>query len=412
MKERLKTLRNKREKENFSQGRNHFLTFFVLRAIKRRRAMQKRARTGILILLIALSSCQDNMNDITDFNIRSEDEDLIEAINSFGFSVLTQQATAQQSGTIVPLNHFQLMGILLNASEEPWHHEMLSTLALPGTEKDEINNSLKRILETLRKKEAAFASTIWYKNNIVLENDFMESTTFFFNTEFYAHSFNETITQEVESQLKLPENTNQQLSLEQVLEEKRGILALHFSSSIHPQGTAVIDSMLFSAPAATLRLPSIAITTEGRYFGNEQFHFIEIPTTIADVVINLVIPKQTDNAAEVLSSLTPEQWANCRRESTEEAYNLEVPDFSSDSLHATNKMIPDMGTTLISEAMPTMDSSQVAILSHIRLQMTTGKEKKTRSAKRMVVADKPFAYVMYEKKSNCILVGGTFFASH
>jgi len=367
-------------------------------------------RTGILILLIASSSCQDNISDVTDFTIRSEDQGLIEAINNFGFSALTDQAIAHQSRLTIPLNHYQRMGLLLNASDEPWHQEMLTSFGLPGKSAYEVNNSLKRILETLRKKERSFTSTFWYKDNIVLDNDFMESSSFFFNTEFYAHTFNETLTQEIENQLKLSEETKRQDPIEQTLEGKTGVLALHFNSTLHAQGNSVLDSLLFSTPSTTQRLPSIKITVEGRYFANEQFHFIEIPTTVADVCINLFIPLQSANAAETLSSLTPEQWANCRRESSEEAYNLEIPDVGSDCLYATKETIPSMGTTLISEATPMMDSSEVALLSHIKLQITKDNRKKSPATKRMIVADRPFGYVVYEKESNCILSVGTFFA--
>jgi serine protease inhibitor len=364
-----------------------------------------------LALLIATQGCQEEIENIADYNIRSEDEALIEVINSYGLQMLSTQVQEHKTQNIIPLNQFQLMGLLLNASDEPWHQEMLANYGVNDKSADEVNNSLKRILETMRQKMATFSSTVWYKNNIVLNNDFMESSTFFFNTNFYAHAFNSELEQEVETQLHLTSDTQLEKSLHDCIADKSGIIATNFLTRLQPEGSYSADSMLFNGQNATIRMPSVVISSQGHYYADEAFHFVEIPTATPDVYLNLFIPHGTDNIEAALTAVTAERWANCRRESQEEVYNLEIPDFNTDCLYSTNKTIPAMGTTLISESSPEMDSSQVSVLAHIKLEFDLERDKRRSDTKRMIVADKPLIYLIYEKKSNCILASGTFFAN-
>ena len=365
----------------------------------------------VLALLIAFQGCQEEIENIADYNIRSEDEALIEVINSYGFQVLSTQVQEHKTKNIIPLNQFQLMGLLLNASDAPWHQEMLVNYGVNNKSADEVNNSLKRILETLRQKMATFSSTVWYKNSIVLDSDFMESLTFFFNTDFYAHAFNSELEEEISTQLSLTSDTQKEKPLHDCIANKSGIIATNFLTRLQPEGSYSADSMLFNGQNGTIRMPSVIISSQGHYYADEAFHFVEIPTATPDIYLNLFIPHETDNIEAALNAVTAERWANCRRESKEEVYNLEIPDLNADCLSSTNKTIPAMGTRLISESSPELDSSQVSVMAHVKLVFALERDKNNSDTKRMIVADKPLIYLIYEKKSNCILAAGTFFAN-
>jgi len=358
--------------------------------------------------------CQDDSDEWSTYSIRSEDDVLIDAINQVGFSFISKFALSETSYNYIPINQFQLLGMLMNGAAPNWPNITNEHFNLNNMSQDEINNSMKRILESLRSDEIGLSTSCWYKDNITLTEGFTERACFFFDTDFIASPFSQNLAQDIRNHYSATDETIDKISIEDYTEKKTCVLVSNFSATLAPNDNYHTDSLLFYSPAGTKKIKSITIDCQGKYLSGNTLTFIEIPTNNSTTAIDLLIPVNGENTNETLANFTPELWADLRRESQTTEFKIRMPAIYEDCFCSAQQTLANSKIENLSEAAPVLDTSTIALLSRVNLKIpktnNTSGHTKSKTDVIEISANTPFSYILYEKKSGCILAIGTFFA--
>ncbi len=117
------------------------------------------------------------------------ESDLIEADNRFAFKLFREinQQEGDKNIFISPLSVAMALGMTYNGAAGSTQEAMRQTLELEGLSLQEVNESYRSLIDLLRnldpRVEFTLANSIWYRNTMSFEQEFLDVTRQFFDAE-------------------------------------------------------------------------------------------------------------------------------------------------------------------------------------------------------------------------------------
>ncbi|UCC80267.1 MAG: serpin family protein [Candidatus Zixiibacteriota bacterium] len=125
----------------------------------------------------------------------AEDGNLGASINSFGLKLFEEVIKEKEGKNVMisPLSVSMALSMVYNGAEGETREAMAGTLELNGTSIDKINESYRNLSQTLMTLDSAvvfqIANSIWYRQNLHVEDDFLDMNRSFFNAEISPCNF-------------------------------------------------------------------------------------------------------------------------------------------------------------------------------------------------------------------------------
>lgn len=125
----------------------------------------------------------------------AEESNIGASINSFGLKLFQEVIKTEKGNNVMisPLSVSMALTMVYNGAEGETREAMAGTLELNGTSIDEINESYRNLSETLTSFDSAvvfqIANSIWYRQGLRVEGDFLDMNRSFFNAEISPCNF-------------------------------------------------------------------------------------------------------------------------------------------------------------------------------------------------------------------------------
>jgi len=281
--------------------------------------------TGLVCLQCSKPSSPPPLADLPDSNSNNEitltDKQTIEASNRFGLKLFYEVNAAQAPGEnvfISPLSASLALGMTLNGAADSTRKAMASTLELAGMSPEEINQSYRRIIDDLTGLDPAvafdIANSIWYKQGFPISADFVDLNRTYFDAQVRGLDFNQfwaidTINHWVDI------NTHGKIT--EIIKEISPDAVMFLINAIYFKGdwtltfdTALTEEMDFTlGDGSVVTRPIMRTDTLLAYFENDLFQAVDLPYGDRSFSMTVFLPKPSHTPDEIISQLSPVNWA-------------------------------------------------------------------------------------------------------
>ncbi|MBE9467222.1 MAG: serpin family protein [Bacteroidetes bacterium] len=397
----------------------------------------------ILFLAIIIStffaSCDKNETHsphIPDINLNLKEQSLVNSSNKFGFDLFieTNKSEEQSKNIFVsPLSVSFALAMTYNGADNETKTAMENALRLNGLTADEINSSFKNIMNSFigldPKVTLDIANSIWYRENFLVEQNFIDINKNYYNAEVNALDFASPQALDIINNW-VATNTNNKIKtiIDKLSEQTVMILinAIYFKGNWkYKFEKADTDTKPFYMADGTTK-NVLMMQQEGDFncMSNELFKAIELPYGDEKFSMLIMLPNQDKTTNDIINELSDNNWNDWLNsfEKTK-SLNVIIPKFKYKYDKELNNILKIMGMEIAFSAganfskINPLESLFISKVIH-KTYVDVNEEGTEAAAVTAVVMDncigpanmfnanKPFVFAIKEKSTNSIIFIG------
>lgn len=398
-------------------------------------------------MLILTSAACDNETSIPDetpegtpyvaISLEQESSSLVKSSNTFGANVFKQVLQGEEENANVllsPLSIFQALSMARNGANGLTKDEMSEVLAFDKSQDADISEYQKRLVDALKKADNKIdlniANSIWYRNDITVESDFIQTNKDFFNAEVNALDFSDaknskrTINSWVEKQTngKIPEIVDE-ITPDHVMFL---INAIYFygqwQNEFDVKNTK--KETFYPELGAEVKVDMMHQEAYLGYANNDLFTMVEMPYGNGHFNMVALMPNEGKKVSDIVDAINDENWGAWMKSVHPQEVVLGFPKFKFEGDYELNNPLIRMGMPLAFSTMA--DFTDILKKSSIYISKVKHKtfievdEKGTEAAavtsveimttsmpqQTYFTANKPFLFAITEKDTHAILFMG------
>ena len=392
---------------------------------------------SISIVLLCLCGCFDlnvTRNIIRDGLELIEDPDVSSVASAntrFGFKLLHDLREREPGGNIFisPLSISIALTMTYNGAVGETERAMAEVLEIDGLDLSTINNSNKVLRNSLEapdpKVEISIANSIWYRQRIVFNPDFLERNRMFFGAEVAALDFSSpqaagTINEWVDT------NTNGKI--EKIVDRINPQTLLFLINAIYFKGnwqdefdsSRTRQGIFHLTDGSEKRVQMMRREGEYPYFRGEHFEATSLPYGDGRMSMYIFLPNHDSNLNRFLRNLDAGNWEGWISQFQNRRHELILPRFKleyevrlNEALEALGMGIAFGGGADFSGMGPNLFISEVRHKTFVEVN-----EEGTEAAAVTAVVgvkslppafrvDRPFFFAIYDADTETILFMGT-----
>jgi len=388
-----------------------------------------------------LAACSDGTgpNPITDLprQLSVAEGELIEADNTFAFKLFKEinEQQGDENIFVSPLSVAMALGMTYNGAAGSTQQAMQEVLELQGMDLQEVNESYRSLINLLQdldqQVEFTLANSIWYRNTMTFEQDFIDLNRDYFDAEvtpidFSAPSASQTINGWVDEKTngRIPEIVPQTIPDYIVMYL---INAIYFKADwtyqFDKSRTSDAPFRLIDGSEVTVDMMAHGAEIPVRYLWNEDLMGVELSYGGNAYVMTILLPYELGNINDLLDSLTEENWSGWLDQLYGGEMHVRLPKFTLEYELKMNDVLTAMGmgvafspaaadfTRMYAPGGLYIDEvkhktfvkvdeegTEAAAATSVGIGLT--------SAPMEFVVDRPFVFVLREKLSGTILFMG------
>lgn len=398
------------------------------------------AVSAILLTTVA-TGCDDKNSMEPSQQLKAIPATFADQTSDFAFKFWKQhnaEEAASKNYFVSPLSLHIALGMLLNGTDTKTKEEIQKSLGVSG-DLSATNGIYKDLIDGLPAADAkvtnTIANSVWYRNTFTAENAFLNTLKSSFNATVSPEDFtNPATVGKINNWAS--DNTNGKIKkvLDEITPDQVMFLmnALYFKGDwkkpFDSKNTMETDFMNLSGKKATVKMMNM--TDKVKYAKRGTYHAIELPYGGGEnYVMTVLMPLPTTSALTtdpVLNALSTSEWKALNEAMTEQKVIVGLPKFTLEYESKLNNVLSKLG-------MPTMfsDNADLSKISPPAGKLKVGfvkqntfvavDEKGTEAAAVTTIgveltsapigmpefiANRPFLFVISEKKSNTILFTG------
>jgi len=276
----------------------------------------------LVVFLFSISQCTKSPTEPYNKNIReltSVEKSLVESDNRFGLK-LFQEIVKNQKDTnifISPLSVSMALGMTLNGADGATKQAMEQTLELAGLTEQQINESYKSLIELLvgldPKVKFQIANSIWHRDDMIFEQDFIDLNKKYFDALVSALNFNDPTAKDIINAW-VEENTNGKIK--EIVERISRDNVMFLINAIYFKGiwkyqfdeTKTFDALFTLPDENQIPCKMMAQSGDFQYFANEKFQAIDLP--YGDELFSMVVllPNSSINIDSLIMEMDQNTW--------------------------------------------------------------------------------------------------------
>ncbi len=363
---------------------------------------------------------------------------LIESSNQFGFKLFTEVIAKSDGGNVFisPLSVSMALGMTYKGSAGTTQEAMKTTLGFEGFSDQQINQGYRTLIDYLTlldpKVKIEIANSIWYRKDLDVLQEFIDLNKTFFDAVVSALNFNDpgaadTINAwvngkthgKIDSIVDKPIDPTLVMFLINATYFK-GDWTYQFDKSKTASGT-------FHTPAGDKTVSMMKLHGDKLpYLATDKFQAVDLPYGNGSFAMAIFVPKERHNIDELVSMLTPDNWATWSAGFVREEGDVSLPRFEleynaslkkvlialgmaiafSDSQADFSRIHSDGGLSISDVKHKTYvkvdeEGTEAAAVTSVGIQFTS-----LAPPYFIFRVDRPFVIVLHDKKSKALLFMG------
>lgn len=390
------------------------------------------------MMLLCLHGCSDGdspadtIGDVLDLIGDPAFSSVASANTRFGFKLLTDIQAREPGANIFisPLSISIALTMTYNGAVGETQHAMARVLEIEGLDLDTVNRSNAALRVSLENRgsevQLSIANSIWGRQGVEFNPDFLDRNQEFFDAEITALDFNapeapETINGWVDT------NTNGKIKdIVQRIDPRTLIMlinAIYFKGSWQEEfdKSETRDGIFRLSDGSEKQVPMMRREGAYPYYRGETFEAASLPYGDGDVSMYIFLPDHDSNLDEFLGGLNAENWAKWQSQFHEVRDNstMILPRFKleyevelNDALKALGMDIAFGGGADFTGMGPSLFISEVRHKTFVEVNeegteaaavtVVVGIE----SAPPSFIVDRPFFFAIHDERTKTILFMG------
>jgi serpin B len=313
----------------------------------------------VLILLIALFSCDKNSDDLSKkIDITLKSQKIVEADNEFGLDIFKRiyENEKQTNFMISPLSLSMALSMAYNGAETETKAEMAEVLGIDDFSREEINKTYRSLIDALTtvdpKVAMEIANSIWYSNRYYVEQSFLDVNSTYYDAVVNEADFSSPGTVDDINQW-VSDKTHEKIP--EIIDEISPEMVLFLINAIYFNGTWAKEFNPESTQELSFEVSNnnyVPVEMMGRedtldYFSNDVFSSIRLPYGDGNFSMMVLLPNRDKTVQDVTNILSPKNWKSWQQEfSVTENVDIRMPKFKIEYEKTLNEMLMDMGMNL------------------------------------------------------------------
>ena len=388
----------------------------------------------ILLCLFGCSEIDYTRNIIGDVLETIDDPDVSSVASAntrFGFKLL-QDLRERDSGAnifISPLSISIALTMTYNGAVGETEHAMAEVLEIEGLDRDAVNHSNAALRNSLEnpdpKVEISIANSIWSRQDVEFNADFLERNRVFFGAEIASLDFNapqatETINEWV--------NTNTNGKIEKIVDRISPQTLLFLINAIYFKGnwqdefdkSQTRPGIFHLSDGNEKRVEMMRREGEYPYFRGENFEATSLPYGDGRLGMYIFLPNRDSNLNKFLGNLNAGNWGDWISQFQDRRHDMMLPRFKLEYEVSLNDTLEALGMGIafgsgadFSGMGPNLFISEVKHKTFVEVN-EEGTEAAAvtavvgvKSVPSVFRVDRPFFFAIYDTETEIILFMGT-----
>lgn len=316
----------------------------------------KTQNTIIFALLIVLLQVSCNNSDpLIDSPKGTLKSEIIDADNAFGLDAfrLIYANEKEINFMISPLSISMALSMAYNGAEGDTKLEMEKAMRIEGIDRDVVNETYNELIESLTtvdpKVAMEIANSIWYRDTYLVEQDFLDVNSSYYDAEVKKADFNDTQTLDLINGW-VKEKTHDKI--ESIIDEIGAetvmyiINAIYFNGAwtqeFNPENTQIgsfkIDESEYVQAELMQRLDTVD------YFLDDDFAAIQLPYGDGKFNMMLLLPHYDKSISDITDALNSENWKQWKSKfATTNDVDIVLPKFQIEYKKSLKDILQEMG---------------------------------------------------------------------
>ena len=394
-------------------------------------------RCGCLLALLCLFGCPDSNSAkaIADDILKPIDDPDFSSVASantkFGFKLL-HDLREQEAGPnifISPLSISIALTMTYNGAVGETERAMAEVLEIDALDLSTINNSNKALRNSLEapdpKVQISIANSIWSRQGVEFNPDFLERNQAFFGAEIASLDFNSP---QAAATINEWVNTNTNGKIEKIVDRIDPQTLLFLINAIYFKGNWQDKFNKLMTRPGTFHLPNGSqkqvqmMHREGKYpyFRGENFEATSLPYGDGRVSMYIFLPNRDSNLNKFLDNLNTENWKGWISQFGNRRHDMMLPRFKLEYEVSLNDTLKALGMEIAFDSGANFSGigsglfiSEVKHKTFVEVN-EEGTEAAAVTVGRMATSvppdfrvDRPFFFAIYDSETETILFMGT-----
>ena len=312
--------------------------------------------TCMAFMLCSDSSINPDVGIIRD--LTSSEVKLKESSNQFGIKLFRKIVENEQNKNIFisPLSVSMALGMTYNGADSTTLEAMHETLEYGDLSIDEVNESYQSLIKLLTELDPKvifeIANSIWYREGVSVENDFLNINQTYFNAVVRALDFSSDDAADIINAW-VDENTNGKI--DKIVDSPINPLTVMFLiNAIYFKGTWTYefdeentrDDTFFLPDGSEKECKMMSHQCDHNYFENELFQAIDLPYGDAGFSMTILLPKPGINIDSLIAQFSNDSWNSWISSFSAQEVNLYLPKFKMEYKISLKNVLCALGMSI------------------------------------------------------------------
>ena len=312
----------------------------------------------LFLLTLALAGCELTTADLdvsrSEISFSASENKILKSSENFGLRVFQELASVAHDKNffISPYSISMALTMTLNGADNSTFEAMQQTLGFTGMTLGEINEACQSLSFSLQsidnKVDFRIANSIWHKNSMIFQADFIQRNQEYFDADVRAVNFSDSETLNLINGW-IEEKTNGKISnaLDNIGADAIMYLinALYFrgewTSEFNEKNTR--ERPFYLADDITVSCPMMQTEDTLAYFSNNDFEVIDLPYGNEFFSMMIILPQQSKNLSDVINELDSDMFYTIAESLQPTTVILTLPKFKVEYRNEIQNVLSDMG---------------------------------------------------------------------
>ena len=296
----------------------------------------------LCLLMLSFTGCDsaDSTDEpILPRELSQDEKQIIEADNAFGFSLFTSLHENEPAPNIFisPLSVSMALGMTLNGADTETRDEMAQILNKLELTEESINQSYQSLIELLTgldpKVKMQIANSIWYRQGIDVESQFLDKNKSYFDAEVAALDFDSPAAVDIINDWVSDKTEG---LIDSIIEEITRDVIMYIINAIYFKGTwtyefdpeVTEEATFFNMDASESTVPLMSMRNTLAYHRTDDVTLVDIPYGDSLYSMTVVLPSESAGMDELIHSLNSDTWNGLISNLEHTEIDLFIPRFS------------------------------------------------------------------------------------
>lgn len=311
---------------------------------------------GLLCLLAACDATSQDEGQAPRLNpnVSPELARLVQSDNAFGIDLFTNMSAEAPDENVFlsPLSISMALGMVRNGAQGNTLNEMNETLGKDALDEAGINASYRSILDIHAQLDPAvavnLANSIWYRDNLTVLPNFLDTNKAVFDAEIAALDFNAP---EALSSINSWVDDKTNGKIEKIIDAISPQDVMYLINAIYFKGTWTYqfdenetkEAPFYGANRTTLDVPLMHLYNRVPFASNDDVSLIDLPYGDSLYSMTLVLPKTDGTLDAIIADMDENSWDNWTRNMQPAELDIFVPRFKMTYEQPLNEILKSMG---------------------------------------------------------------------